>query len=51
MVSISSSIFSVNTAFHLVYFLFQKNPVECTFFTNSKIADEAGTRILMAKPS
>jgi hypothetical protein len=29
--------------FSLDYFLATKDPVESTFFTNSKISDEAGT--------
>lgn len=33
----------VTMAFCLVHFLFKKDTVECTFFTNLKIVDEAGT--------
>jgi hypothetical protein len=33
----------VSTAFCLVYFLSKKDPVECTFLTNSKTIYEAGT--------
>jgi hypothetical protein len=35
---------SVSTVFCLLYFFSEKDPFYCSFFTNLKISDEAGTR-------
>jgi hypothetical protein len=43
--SISSSFSLINMAFCLVNSLFARDPIECTFFTDSDFVDEAETQI------